>query len=143
MRNLTDLKEGVEAASQNLSELDNKHSESNEYIRRMTNEAEDRVHQIQEEMMLSRTENERIIGEYRNAKHLLHQLEMLNLNASSRNYPLAPDYDLANAPTVTPSLLTDTALLNDPDDDYAEVDREQVRLGFQHVLNKKGNGVSN
>ncbi len=130
MRNLTDLKEGVEAVCQNLSELDNKHSESNEYILRMTNEAEDRVHQIQEEMMLNRTEHERIIGEYRNAKHLLHQLEILNLDASSRNYPLPPR-SAANREAT------------DPDEDNAEIDPDHVRLGFERVLKRKGNGVSN
>ena len=130
MRNLTDLKEGVEAVCQNLSELDNKHSESNEYIHRMTNEVEDRVHQIQEEMMLNRTEHERIIGEYRNAKHLLHQLEILNLDASSRNYPLPPR-SAANGEVT------------DPDEDNAEIDPDHVRLGFERVLKRKGNGVSN
>ena len=130
MRNLTDLKEGVEAVCQNLSELDNKHSESNEYIRRMTNEAEDRVHQIQKEMMLNRTEHERIIGEYRNAKHLLHQFDILNLDASSRNYPLPPG-SAANREVT------------DPDEDNAEIDPDHVRLGFERVLKRKGNGVSN
>ncbi len=135
MRNLTDLKEGVEAVCQNLSELDNKHSESNEYIRRMTKEAEDRVHQIQKEMMLNRTEHERIIGEYRNAKHLLHQFDILNLDASSRNYPLPPG-SAANL-EVTDLEVTD------PDEDNAEIDRNHVRLGFERMLKRKGNGVSN
>ncbi len=130
MSNLTDLKERVEAVCQDLSELDDKLSKSNEHMHRMTNKVEDHVHQIQAEMMLNRTEYERIIGEYRDAKHLLHQLDILNLNASSCDYPLAPG-SAANREVT------------DPDDDCAEVDPEHVRLGFERVLKRKGNGVSN
>ena len=135
MSNLTDIKEGVEAVCQDLSELGDKHSKSNEDLHRMTNKVEDRVHQIEAELMLNRTEHERIIGEYRNAKHLLHQFEILNLDASSRNYPLPPG-SAANL-EVTDLEVTDT------DEDNAEIDRNHVRLGFERMLKRKGNGVSN
>ncbi len=128
MSNLTDIKEGFEAVCQDLCELNDKHSKSNEDLHRMTKKVEDRLHEIQAEMMLNRTEYERIIGEYRNAKHLLYQTEIVNLNASSRNYPLAPDSAANREVTV-------------PDDDNAEVDPEHLRHGFERVLRRKGNGV--
>ena len=128
MSNLTDLEEGIEAVCLKFSELDDKHRKSNEDLHGMTKKVEDRVHQIQAEMMLNRTEYERIIGEYRNAKHLLYQTEIVNLNASSRNYPLAPDSAANREVTV-------------PDDDNAEVDPEHLRHGFERVLRRKGNGV--
>ena len=128
MNNLTDIKEGFEAVCQDLCELNDKHSKSNEDLHRMTKKVEDRLHEIQAEMMLNRTEYERIIGEYRNAKDLLHQIEILKSNASSRNYPLAPDSAANREVTV-------------PDNDDAEVDPEHVRHGFERVLRRKGNGV--
>ncbi len=115
---LADAKNGTQGLVTEVFVMDNKHSESNEYIHRMTNEVEDRVHQIQEEMMLNRTEHERIIGEYRNAKHLLHQFDILNLDASSRNYPLPPG-SAANLEVT------------DPDEDNAEIDPD-------HILPERG-----
>lgn len=131
MRNLTDLKLGIEAVSQNLRELDDKHSESDEYMLGLTQEAEDRLRQIQAELMRNQTEYDQIMGEYDQARRFLHTIELLNLKSSSRSYPIGASRDLdANTMAVA------------PDEDSAEVDPDHVRLGLQRILKKNGNGVS-
>ena len=132
MSNFTDLQQQIEAVSQNLSELDDQHSRSKEYMLCVINEVEDRVRQCQAEMTQNRTEHERIMREYEQARRLLHSLELLTLKASSHSYPTGVFRDLdANTKTLAPV----------PDEDYAEVDPDHLRLGLQHLLKKKGNGV--
>ena len=132
MSNFTDLQQQIEAVSQNLSELDDQHSRSKEYMLCVINEVEDRVRQCQAEMTQNRTEHERIMREYEQARRLLHSLELLTLKASSHSYPTGIFRDLdANTKALAPV----------PDEDYAEVDPDHLRLGLQHLLKKKGNGV--
>ena len=132
MSNFTDLQQQIEAVSQNLSELDDQHSRSKEYMLCVINEVEDRVRQCQAEMTQNRTEHERIMREYEQARRLLHSLELLTLKASRHSYPTGVFRDLdANTKTLAPV----------PDEDYAEVDPDHLRLGLQHLLKKKGNGV--
>lgn len=132
MSNFTDLQQQIEAVSQNLSELDDQHSRSKEYMLCVINEVEDRVRQCQAEMTQNRTEHERIMREYEQARRLLHSLELLTLKASSHSYPTGVFRDLdANTKALAPV----------PDEDYAEVDPDHLRLGLQHLLKKKGNGV--
>ncbi len=132
MSNLTELQQQIEAVSQNLSELDDQHSQSNEYMLCVINEVEDRVRQCQAEMTQNRTEHERIMREYEQARRLMHSLELLTLKASSHSYPTGVFRDLdANTKALAPV----------PDEDYAEVDPDRMRQGLQRLLKKKGNGV--
>ena len=134
MSNFTDLQQEIEAVSQSLSELDDQHSKSKEYMLYVINEAEDRVRQCQAEMTQNRTEHVRIMREYEQARRLLHSLELLTLKASSYSYPTGVFRDLdANANAW--------ALDSATNDDDAEVDPDHLRLGLQHLLKKKGNGV--
>jgi len=145
MSNLTDLKQGIEAVSQNLRELDDKHSESDEYMLGLTQEAEDRVRQSQAELMRNQTEYEQIMGEYEQARRFLHTIELLNLKSSGRSYLTGVSRNLdANTMVVAPGRaanweVTDPGAV--PDEDYADVDPDNVRLGVQRILKKKGNGV--
>ncbi len=133
MSNFTDFQRGIEAVSQNLSELDDQHSKSDEYMLCLTNEVEDRVRQCQAEMTQNRTEHERIMREYEQARRLLHSLELLTLKASSYSSPTGVFRDLdANTKALAPV----------PDEDYAEVDPDHLRLGLKRLLKKKGNDAS-
>ncbi len=132
MSNFTDLQQQIEAVSQNLGELDDQHSKSKEYMLCVINEVEDRVRQCQAEMTQNRTEHERIMREYEQARRLMHSLELLTLKTSNHSYPTGVFRDLdANTKALAPV----------PDEDYAEVDPDDLRLGLQHLLKKKGNGV--
>ena len=135
MSNFTDFQRGIEAVSQNLSELDDQHSKSDEYMLCLTNEVEDRVRQCQAEMTQNRTEHERIMREYEQARRLLHSLELLTLKASSYSSPTGVfrDFD-ANAKALAPYSATN--------EDNAGVDPDHLRLGLKRILKKNGNGVS-
>ncbi len=134
MSNFTDLQQGIEAVSQKIGELDDEHGKSDEYMLRLINEVEDRVRQSQSEMMQNRTEYERIMREYEQAKRLLHSLELLTLKASSHSYPTGIFRDLdANARALAPG--------SSANEDYAEVDPDHLRHGLQRLLKKNGNGV--
>ncbi len=134
MSNFTDLQQQIEAVSQNLSELDDQHSQSKEYVLCVINEVEDRVRQCQAEMTQNRTEHERIMREYEQARRLMHSLELLTLKASSHSYPTGIFHNLdANARALAPG--------SSANEDYAEVDPDHLRSGLQHLLKKKGNGV--
>ena len=134
MSNFTDLQQGIEAVSQKIRELDDEHGKSDEYMLRLINEVEDRVRQSQAEMAQNRTEYERIMREYEQAKRLLHSLELMTLKASSHSYPTGIFRDLdANARALAPG--------SSANEDYAEVDPDHLRRGLQHLLKKKGNGV--
>ncbi len=147
MSNFTDLQQQIEAVSQNLSELDDQHSQSKEYALCVINEVEDRVRQCQAEVTQNRTEHERIMREYEQARRLLHSLELLTLKASSYSYPTGIFRDLdANTKALAPaSAANGNGEVADPGavpgEDYAEVDPDHLRLGLQHLLKKKGNGV--
>ncbi len=147
MSNFTDLQQQIEAVSQNLSELDDQHSQSDEYTLCVINEVEDRVGQCQAEMTQNRIEYERIMREYEQAKRLLHSLELLTLKASSYSYPTVIFRDLdANTKALAPaSAANGNGEVADPGavpgEDYAEVDPDHLRRGLQHLLKKKGNGV--
>ncbi len=135
MSNLTELQQQIEAVSQNLSELDDQHSQSNEYMLCVINEVEDRVRQCQAEMTQNRTEHERIMQEYEQARRLMHSLELLTLKASSHSYPTGVFRDLdANTKALAPGSAAN--------EDYAEVDPDHLRLGLKRLLKKNGNGVS-
>ena len=134
MSNFTDLQQGIEAVSQKILELDDEHGKSDEYMRRLINEVEDRVRQSQAEMTQNRTGYERIMREYEQAKRLLHSLELLVLKASSYSDPTGIFRDLdANTKALAPGSAAN--------EDYAEVDPDHLRSGLQHLLKKKGNGV--
>ncbi len=120
MSNFTDLQQGIEAVSQKILELDDEHGKSDEYMRRLINEVEDRVRQSQAEMTQNRTGYERIMREYEQAKRLLHSLELLALKASSYSDPTGIFRDL------------------DANEDYAEVDPDHIRQGLQRLLKKNG-----
>ena len=113
----------------------------------LTHEVEDRVRQNQAEMMQNRTDYERIMREYEQARHLLRSLELLALKANSRSYPTGIFRDLdvitkALAPGSATNLNEEVADLGAvPDEDYAEVDPDHLRLGIRCLLKKKGNGV--
>ncbi len=132
MSNFTDLQQGIEAVTEKLSELDDQHGKFNEYMSCLINEVEDRVRQSQAEMTQNRTEYERIMREYEQAKRLLHSLELLTLKASSHSYPTGIFRDL-DAKALAPG--------SSANEDYAEVDPDHLRLGLQHLLKKKGNGA--
>ncbi len=134
MSNFTDLQQGIEAVSQKILELDDEHGKSDEYMLRLINEVEDRVRQSQAEMTQNRTEYDRIMREYEQAKRLLHSLELLTMKASRHSYPTGISRDLdAHAKALAPS--------RSANEDFAEVDPERMRQGLQHLLKKKGNGV--
>jgi len=147
MSNFTDLQQEIEAVSQNLSELDDQQSKSKEHMLCVINEVEDRVRQCQAEMTQNRTEYERMMREYEQARHLLYSLELLTLKASSHSYPTGIFRDLdANTKALAPdSAANGNREVADPgavpDEDYAEVDPDHLRRGLQHLLKKKGNGV--
>jgi len=147
MSNFTDLQQQLEAVSQNLSELDDQHSQFNEYTLCVINDVEDRMRQCQAEMTQNRTEYERIMREYEQAKRLLHSLELMTLKASSHSYPTGIFRDLdANTKALAPvSAANGNGEVADPGavpgEDYAEVDPDHLRLGLQHLLKKKGKGV--
>ena len=137
MSNFTDLdlQQGIEAVSQNISELDDQHGKSNEYMLDLTKEVEDRVRQSRAEMAQNRTEYERIMQDYEQAKRFLHSLELLTLKASSHSYRTGIFGDLdAKAKALAPG---SSAI-----EDYAEVDSDHLRLGLKRLLKKNGNGVS-
>ncbi len=134
MSNFTDLQQEIEAVRQNLSELDEQHSKSKEYMLCVINEVEDRARQCQAEMTQNRTEYERIMREYEQAKRLLHSLELLTLKASNHSDPTGIFRDLdANAKALAPG--------SSANEDYAEVDPYHLRRGLQQLLKKKGNGA--
>ncbi len=147
MSNFTDLQQGIEAVSQQLGELEDQHGKFNEYMLCLINEVEDRVRQSQAEMAQNRTEYERIMREYEQAKRLLHSLELMTLKASSHSYPTGIFRDLdANTKALAPgSTANGNVEVADPgavpDEDYAEVDSDRVRRGLQHLLKKKDHGV--
>ena len=147
MSNFTDLQQEIEAVSQNLSELDDQHNKSKEYMLYVINEVEDRVRQCQAEMTQNRTEYERIMREYEQARHLLHSLELLTLKASSRSYPtgIFRDLDANTKALALGSAANGNREVADPgavpDEDYAEADPDRMRQGLQRLLKKKGNGV--
>ncbi len=120
MSNFTDLQKGIETVTKKLSELDDQHGKSNECMSRLINEVEDRVRQSQAAMTQNRTEYERIMREYEQAKRLLHSLELLTLKASSHSYSTGIFHDL------------------DANEDYAEVDPDHIRQGLQRLLKKNG-----
>ncbi len=146
MSNFTDLQQGIEVVSQKLSELDDQRSKSDEYMLCLTNEVENRVRQNQAEMMQNRTDYERIMRECEQARHLLRSLELLALKASSRSYPTGIFRDLdANTKALAPGSAASEEVADPgavPDEDYAEVDPDHLRLGMRRLLKKKGNGVS-
>ncbi len=134
MSNFTDIQQGIEVASQKLSELDDQRSKTDEYMLCLTHEVEDRVRQNQAEMMQNRTEYERIMREYEQAKRLLHSLELLTLKASNHSDSTGIFRDLdANAKALAPG--------SSANEDYAEVDPDHLRRGLQQLLKKKGNGA--
>ncbi len=134
MSNFTDLQQGIEAVSQKISELDDEQGKSNEYMLCLVNEVGDRVRQSQAEMTQNRTEYDRIMREYEQAKRLLHSLELLTLKASNHIDPTGIFRDLdANAKALAPG--------SSANEDYAEVDPDHLRRGLQQLLKKKGNGA--
>ncbi len=146
MSNFTDLQQGIEAVTEKLSELDDQHSKSKEYMLCVINEVEDRVRQCQAEMTQNRTEHERIMREYEQARRLLHSLELLTLKASSYSYPTGVFRDLDANAWAPDSVANGNREVADPgavpDEDYAEVDPDHLRLGLKRALKKNGNGVS-
>ncbi len=134
MSNFTDLQQGIEAVSQKISELDDQHGKSNEYMLCLIKEVEDRVRQSEAEMTQNRTEYDRIMREYEQAKRLLHSLELLALKASSHSYSTGIFRDLdANAKALAPR--------SSANEDYAEVDPDRMRQGLQRLLKKNGSGA--
>ena len=134
MSNFSNLQKSIEAVSQKLDEFDDQHGESNEHILRLIKEVEDHVRQSQTEMTQNRTEYERIMQKYEQAKRLLHSLELLTMKASRHSYPTGVFRDLdANAKALAPDSATN--------EDDAEVDPDHLRHGLRRLIKKTGNGV--
>ncbi len=134
MSNFTDLQQGIEAVNQKIGELDDEHGKSDEYMLCLIKEVEDRVRQSEAEMTQNRTEYDRIMREYEQAKRLLHSLELLTMKAGRHSYPTGIFRDLdAHPKALAPG--------RSANEDFAEVDPERMRQGLQHLLKKKGNGA--